>query len=408
MKILQLCKKFPYPLKDGESIAVTHLSRALNELGCEMTLLVMNTSKHYFDTTQLPSSFNHYKAIHSIDIDNHLKIKDAFLNLFSNDSYHVTRFISKEYNDKLIQLLQNNNYDVIQLETIYLSPYVDTIRKYSNAVISMRAHNVEHEIWERVTKNTAFLPKKWYLNHLTKKLRTYELEQLNKFDLFIPITQKDLSTFRSFGLNKKAVVTPIGLDSRDYHPNDRSYKRDLSLSFIGSLDWMPNIEGLKWFLEHIWGEISKVYPDLKLHIAGRNTPNWLMKLQRKNVIVHGEVNSAQKFINRHSVMIVPLHAGSGMRAKILEGMALGKVIITTSLGLEGIDANHRKEVLVADTAQEFIDSIGYCYKSNGSLIKMGKKALSLARKKYDNLASARELLGMYESFFIKEMEETHS
>ncbi len=401
MKVLQLCKKFPFPLKDGESIAVTHLSKGLHTLDCQITLLAMNTSKHFFNTRNLPENFDHYEAIHTVEIDNSIKYYDAFKNLFSSKSYHIERFVSQAYNNKLIEILQKEKFDVVQLETLYLAPYIDTIRKHSNALIAMRAHNVEHEIWERVTNQTAFLPKKWYLNSLTKKLKNYELDKMNHFDLLIPITEKDLKTYRSLGYSKKAVVTPIGLDTNDYLPNNKSYKQDISLSFIGSLDWMPNLEGLKWFLENIWDEINKRYPKLKFHVAGRNTPNWLMNLNKNNVIIHGEVNDAHKFINRHSVMVVPLHAGSGMRAKILEGMALGKVVITTALGLEGIDAQHQKEVLIANSANEFINCIDFCYQSNGSLGKIGQNALQLTKDKYDNLETAKKLLNTYKSLIAK-------
>ncbi len=405
MKILQLCKKFPFPLKDGESIAVTYLSKALNELGCEMTLLAMNTSKHYFNPRNLPECFDHYTSVHTVNVDNTVKPLAAFANLFSKDSYHIERFISNEFEEKLIALLQENNFDVIQLETLYLTPYIDTIRRYSNATISLRAHNVEHEIWERVTKHTSFLPKKWYLNHLTKKLKRFELEHLSQFDLLVPITEKDLNTFKSFGFDNKAVVTPIGLETKNYIPDNQSYKKDISLSFIGSLDWMPNLEGIKWFLDHIWDNLNVQYPNLKLHIAGRNTPSWLKKLNKNNVVVHGEVNDAHEFINDHSVMIVPLHAGSGMRAKILEGMALGKVVITTTLGLEGIEAEHKKEVLVADTAKEFQQCIDFCYQSNGSLGKIGQNALSLTQEKYDNIETAKHLMASYKSI-VQPMQPT--
>ena len=100
MKILQLCKKFPYPLKDGESIAVTYLSKALNKQGCEVTLLSMNTSKHHCNIEELPASYNQFKEIHVIDVDNSIKIAEAFLNLFTKKSYHVSRFISKDFEEK--------------------------------------------------------------------------------------------------------------------------------------------------------------------------------------------------------------------------------------------------------------------------------------------------------------------
>ncbi len=395
MKILQLCKKFPFPLKDGEAIAVTHLSKALHQLGAELTLLAMNTKKHFFDIKKLPEDFNHYRQIHFVPVDNELKFKDAFLNLFSEDSYHISRFVSDKYARFLTRLLQKNEYDIIQLETLYLAPYIPIIRQYSKATISMRAHNVEHEIWERVAQNTSFLPKRWYLNHLVKKLRRFEIEQLKAYDLLVAITERDLKTFQKLGYQGKAVVTPIGIDHRDYQPNMDSYHQELSVSFIGSLDWMPNQEGLQWFLEHVWQGLEKRFPKLTLHIAGRNTPDSIRRLDMPNVKVYGEVPDAGTFINQHSVMIVPLLSGSGMRAKIIEGMALGKVIVTTSLGLEGVDAAHQKEVLVADTVEEFIKCFQFCFESNGQLHKIGRSAQEFVVENYDSLSVARRLMEVY-------------
>ena len=145
-RILQLTKKFPFPLKDGESIAVTNLSQSLKVLDCEITLLSMNTIKHYLDIDSLPPSFDHYHEIYTVKLDNRVTPLGAFINLFSRESFHVNRFFFKAFRDKLTDLLHKNQYDVIQLETLYLAPYIDLIRKYSNAQVVMRSHNVEFEI----------------------------------------------------------------------------------------------------------------------------------------------------------------------------------------------------------------------------------------------------------------------
>ena len=402
MKILQLCKKFPFPLKDGESIAITNLSKALNELGCDVSLLCMNTKKHYFDARQLPESFNHYSSIHEVKLDNEIKLKDAFLNLFSNDSYHISRFVSKEFETALKRILRKNKFDIIQLETLYLAPYVPIIRKYSDAIISMRAHNVEHEIWERIAGNTEFLPKKWYLNHLTEKLKKYEVQHLNDYDLLIPITSRDLTKFRKMGYKNGVSVTPIGIDQEDYTPDFSSFGKELSISFIGSLDWMPNQEGLQWFLENVWPKAIKKFPNLSLHVAGRNCPQWMLNRNIKNVKFHGEVPCASTFINQHPIMVVPLLSGSGMRAKILEGMVLGRVVLTTKIGLEGINAQDKKEVLVADKVDEFIDAIEYCYSKKDNLYRIGHNALEFVNDNYDNLQIARKLAKTYKSYLEKE------
>jgi glycosyltransferase involved in cell wall biosynthesis len=401
MKILQLCKKFPYPLKDGESIAVTNLSRSFSALGAEVTLLAMNTTKHYFEFNETPEALQHYQNILTVDIDNRIKPISAFRNLFSSDSYHIQRFVSDRFARQLIQLLKVQEFDVVQLETLYLAPYISIIKKHSDALIAMRAHNVEHEIWKRITDNTTIAPKQWYLRHLTKKLAEYERNALKEYDILVAITKRDLETYRNMGFTKSGIVVPIGLNSDDYQPNYSSFSKPLSISFIGSLDWMPNQEGLKWFLDKVWDQLHSGYPGLELHIAGRNTPNWMYKLKKKNVVVHGEVPDAAAFINQHSMMVVPLLSGSGMRAKILEGMALGRVVLTTSLGLEGIQAKDSKEVLVADTPAAFLEKVKFCYAQNGTLDKIGRQALDLVQNEYDSRQIAQRLLKTYASFTVE-------
>lgn len=395
MKILQLCKKFPFPLNDGESIAVAYLAKAFEELGCSTSLLAMNTSKHWFDPSQLPPEFNYYQAIHTVDVDNQIRPTAALANLFSKRSYHIERFENQNFANKLIELLKNERFDVIQLETLYLTPYIPIIRQYSTALIALRAHNVEHEIWERVAANSTPL-KKWYLNTITPRLKKFEREQLNRVDLLIGITDRDVQQFVQIGLQKPAVVMPIGLDCRNYRADYSSYQRPLSLSFIGSLDWMPNAEGLDWFLKQVWKPLlSRQFPALQFHIAGRNTPDWLRNLQMPGVRVHGEVPDAADFINQHTIMVVPLLAGSGMRAKILEGMALGKVVLSTTIGLEGIPARAQQEVLIADNPEAFAKAVQWCYDQGPALERIGRKAQTFCVDHFDHLELARQLLSTY-------------
>lgn len=396
MRVLQLCKKFPYPVKDGESIAISYLARALADLGCEVTLLAMNTSKHRVDTGAVSlEHFAHYSAVHSVPVDNHIRPVAALRNLLSDRSYHIERFEHAAFAERLRKLLREEQFDVVQLETLYLAPYIPIIRENSRATVVLRAHNVEHEIWERIAANSNPV-KKWYLERITPRLKKYEIEQLAAYDLLAGITERDVAHFRRLGLRKPAVATPIGLDSRDYQPDPASFQRPLSLSFIGSLDWMPNLEGLRWFLDEVWQPLlAPRFPELTFHIAGRNTPEWLRRLAHDRVVVHGEVESATEFINQHSLMVVPLLSGGGMRAKILEGMALGKVALSTRIGMEGIAARHKKEALLADTPAEFAESIAWCYEQGAALAQIGDNARRLCTEQYDNLAGARRLLEAY-------------
>ncbi len=392
MKILQLCNKFPYPLKDGAAIAITYLAKAYNELGHEVTLLSMNTSKHWFEVADLPRDFDHYAAMHTAYVDNRIRPLPAFFNLFSSKSYHIDRFDDPAFAEKLTTILAQTPFDVVQLESLYLTPYLPLIRQFApQARVVLRAHNVEHEIWERVAENSNPL-KKWYLQQITPRLKQYEIQHLNAYDLVAAITERDAQHLRRLGLHQPVVVAPIGLDCRDYCPDDSSYRRPLSLSFIGSLDWMPNQEGLRWFLDEVWTPVlAPAFPELTFHIAGRTAPRWLRSLAVERVTFHGEVPSAPDFLNQHSVMVVPLLSGGGMRAKILEGMAVGKVVLSTRVGMEGIAAQHHRECLLADEPEEILAAVRWCYAQGEGLAEMGHRALEFCVENYDNLEVARRL-----------------
>ena len=391
MRILQLCKKFPFPLKDGESIAVTNLSKALHKSGCELVLLSMNTSKHYVDISRYKEGLSQYEEVHSIEIDNQVKPFKAFLNLFTSKSYHVTRFQSDAFSKKLKEILKAGTFDIILLETAFLAPYIPVIRKHSKASVIMRAHNVEHEIWERIASNTRFVPLKWYLKHSAQKLKRFELNVLNSYDFLVPISEVDLEKYRELGYANGAEAIPIGLDFDHYTPSPISLHSSLHMSFIGSLDWLPNYEGLVWFVKEIFPKIHKKFPDLQLHIAGRNRPEKVNLLKDESISIHGEVEDAKDFLNAYPIMIVPLKSGSGMRAKILEGMALGRVVITTSLGLEGISAKDKVQVLVANNAKEFVAAVQWCKDHPDRMIELTKAARKFVVEKYDHQHLASSL-----------------
>ncbi|NND34000.1 MAG: glycosyltransferase, partial [Saprospiraceae bacterium] len=300
MQILQLCKKFPYPLKDGESIAVTYMAKALHQLGHQVTLLAMNTTKHPVAVNRIRAKLPHYKSVHYTKLDNEVKPLHAFLNLFSSDSYNISRFDNEGFRKKLTSILKKNHFDIVQLESLYLAPYIDIIRGNTDAKIVLRAHNVEHEIWERMSANEPVALRRWYFDYSARKLRKYEIEQLGRVDQLLPISDLDKRKFKKLGYRGSSLAVPIGLDLDAVPFQSVKSNSPLSVSFIGSLDWMPNVEGLNWFLDQVWPHLNVIFPKLKLHIAGRNCPDWLMQLELKNVVVEGEVEDSRKFLNYHA------------------------------------------------------------------------------------------------------------
>lgn len=395
MKLLVLTKKFPFPLKDGESLAIHGLTKSLSELGCAVSLLAMNTSKHFFAGTDLPAEMGHYRAVRTVNVDNQISPIDAISNLVRGTSYHISRFHQASYHAALEQWLQEEDFDIVQLETLYLAPYIRTIRLNSGAQVVMRSHNVEHEIWERCSSNISFAPKRWYLRHITRQLRDYERSQLNQYDLLLPITQRDKKKFERLGSRGRTYVLPIGLETQCGPPRYESYGSPPNLHFIGSLDWLPNLEGLQWFLNSVWPLIHARCPEVEFHIAGRNMPHSIRQLEMANVVIHGEVESSCDFVSSHSISIVPLLSGGGMRAKILEAMSLGRVIVTTTVGLEGIKARNRRDLFIADTPEQFAAVIEECGQRGRKLEAIGRNAYAAFSRYYDRRVLARELMDTY-------------
>lgn len=395
LKILQLCKKFPWPVKDGETLAVEALAGALAREGAAISLLAMNTSRHYFQKAAgaaWPKEMAHYREIHAVPVDNRISPAGAFLNLFSSDAYHIARFRSAAFEDALKTLLSSQTFDVCILETLYLAPYIPIIKKYSRAKIAMRAHNVEHEIWQRIAHNLKPGPKRYYLRYLVKKLRRYESEMLAHYDLLAAITERDLEIFRAMGFTGNGIILPAGLDPDHYPFADRLPEGPFSLGFIGSLDWAPNIEGLRRFLNESWPLLHPHFPDLTLEIAGRNAPAWLQGLRTPGVRVLGEVDDAKAFIRKHHLMIAPLYAGGGIRVKILEAMALGTVTLNTTLALEGIPASDRNEALIADTPEALLQQLRFAIRHPEALQAIATRARHLIETEFDRQRLAKRLI----------------
>ena len=397
MKILQLCKKFPFPVRDGETVAVSNLARALTDNGAEVTLLAMNTAKHHFSGPVPAAVYDIYKHVDMVDVDNRIKPLHAFANLFSRKSYHISRFESAAFSNRLKTLLEDDPYDIILLETLYLAPYLPVIRENTSAPVVLRSHNVEFLIWERLAAQERFLPKKWYLAYLAGKLRNYECTRLHDFDCILPISQQDAEVFRQTGWRGPGFVLPVVINAEEYKPNLKVFGKPASFSFIGSLDWGPNIEGLQWFLERVWRFYRNQLKGASFHIAGRNGPEWLFGLQDPGVSFYGEVPSAAEFMNQHSVLLVPLLSGSGMRVKIIEGMALGRIVITTSIGLEGIPATDGQQVLIADTPDEFLAKMKFCREGSEELVEIGIRAREFVRHHYDRRELGRRLLQKFKN-----------
>jgi glycosyltransferase involved in cell wall biosynthesis len=394
MNILQLTNRIPFPLNDGGNLAVHAVTEGFLQAGVSLSMLAMNTTRHWVDINTLPALYKQMQHFRSVTVDNRVKPLDAFLNLFKGSSYNIDRFISKEYNRELIDMLQKEHFDIIHLESLFLVPYIKTIRKYSKAKVVIRQHNIEFRIWERLAAQAKNPLKKTYLNLLAERLRKFELEHINDYDLIVPISEKDEKAYVTLGAKQPLFLHPFGIDIEKipYQPSDTL---PVSLYHIGAMDWLPNQESVNWLLEKVMPLINERLPETKLYLAGRNMPEHYVQQKWKNVAVLGEVPDAAAFERDKSILVVPLLSGGGVRIKIFQAMAMGKTVITTSIGVEGIAAENNKEVFIADTPENFARKIIEIVQHPELIQQTGIAARKLIQEKYSRTLLIKDLLGRY-------------
>lgn len=392
MKVLQLCNKPPYPSVDGGTMAMDSITSGLLCEGCEVKVLTVETDKHPVRRELIPAEYLKQTGLESVYVDLRVKPLPAIFAMLCGESYHVKRYVSEAFAAKLREILEKESFDIVHVESIFLTPYVPLIRKYSDAKIILRAHNVEHLIWRQVAQSCTNSLKRWYLKHLSLTLRAYELEHLNDYDGVVCITKNDAEVFRQAGCRKPVVSIPFGIDPGEV-PNVE-VEPD-SLFHIGAMDWLPNQESIRWMLEEVWPVVHREVPQAKLYLAGRKMPSQWMNATIEGVSVIGEVPDAMYFIGSKKINVVPLLSGSGIRVKIIEAMSIGKTVITTTVGAQGIDYTDGENILIADTPEQFARQIKRCLDDDAFCSRVGEAAAQLVADQYDRKKLAEELIEFY-------------
>ena len=392
MKVLQLCNKPPYPPVDGGTMAMHSITEGLLSRGCEVKVLTVETDKHPLQKECIDDAYRKATRIESVYVDLGVKAIPAGVALLCGESYHVKRYVSNDFAHALRTILEAEEFDVVHVESIFLTPYVPLIRKYSKAQVILRAHNVEHLIWRRVAQSCGNPVKRWYLKHLSLTLRAYELEHLNDYDGVVCITHNDADYFRANGCRKPVTCIPFGvkpveMPQVEVEPN--------SLFHIGAMDWIPNQESVRWLIDEVWPVVHREVPQARLYLAGRKMPQQWMDAQIEGITVVGEVPDALQFIGSKQINVVPLLSGSGIRVKIIEAMSVGKTVITTAMGAQGIDYTDGKDLIVANTPQEFAQQIKRCLTDGEYCRSVGAAAARLIAEHYNEEVLADKLIEFY-------------
>ncbi len=398
MKVLQLCHRVPYPPSDGGSIAMHQITEGLLNNGISVKVLALSPVLLETDTEQISEAYARQTGFEYVSINTQVQHFPALINLFTRKSYNIERFRSPQMEEAIRRILMHDRYDIIQLEGLYLTPYIPLIRSLTNTPLLFRSHNIEHFIWLRLARATRHPLKKFYLQLLANRLQKYENNIIHEVDGLVAISDKDKDFFLNKGFTGPSVVIPVGMPA--ISPADKTpVKEHHSVFHLGSMDWRPNQEGIIWFLKKVWPLVASQRADIKFYLAGKRMPGFFHQYANDQVVVVGEVADALQFLLSKNVMVVPLLSGGGMRVKIIEGMAVSKTIISTTIGAEGIGCTHDKHIYLADRPEEMARWIIHCIDNPDEADKIGKQARSFALENYSMERIIKKLIAFYKGFY---------
>jgi len=372
-----LTPRLPWPPIDGGRIAMGRLAEGLMHAGAEVAILSLNPRKHRAQVVAMPV------PVEAVEIDT------SRIGWPRSTPFIVSRFVSRAFREAVRAAMRRFQPDVVQIESPFLLPYVDVVRAESNARIALRSLNVEFRIWEGLAANERNPLRRFAIRRVAASLRKYEVRHLNTVDAMVPIAATDADDFRALGCTRPLHVVPCGITLSDVVSPETG-----TVGFIGSLDFRPNQEAVRWIIDELWPRV----PNARLFIAGSGAPDWLRDLARgHNIEFLGEVADAQAFLRRMSVVIAPLFAGGGMRIKVLEAMALAKPIVATTLGAGGIEVENGRDILIADEVTSFAEAVNRLLRDPETATRIGNAARQTVRDRYDNDTLARGLLCFYDA-----------
>lgn len=301
--------------------------------------------------------------------------------LLSPVPYSISKYCLPEVARSLRELTSSETYDVLVCDFILPARLIPWSLPCPKVIFT---HNVETQIWKRhveVTKNPFWKLVAW---REYRTMKNYEKWYLPLADHVLAVSAIDRKSLSKWVDSNKVTVMPTGVDVEYFSPSKDEVEPN-SLVFSGAMDWIPNQEGVLYFMKRILPLIRNEIPGTTLTIVGRNPSDKLQNVAREcGVKVTGRVDDIRPFVRNAAVYVVPLRVGSGTRLKIFEAMAMGKAIVSTTLGAEGLPVIDGQNILLADTPEEF-----------------GRKVIELLRNPDERShlgAAARHLVAQHHSW----------
>jgi glycosyltransferase involved in cell wall biosynthesis len=279
----------------------------------------------------------------------------AFKSIFKINPLTVNLFKSKDIGNMVAKLVTDIKIDVVHYDTISLCEYMN----HSGSVAKiLNHHGVESFMVRRRANNEQNLIKKLYLLVESYKLRKYEERYCHKFFINITVSQDDKLMLKKISPLSRIEVVENGVDI-NFFKQRNNHNNTNRLIFAGRMDQYSNVDAIMQFCKNVWPLVKEIFPNMRFSIIGNNPPQKLLQMARNDerIEVLGYVDDVRPYFAGATMSICPVRDGGGTRLKILDAMAMGMPIISTTIGCEGIDVSPGKNVLIADTPEEFVESI---------------------------------------------------
>jgi len=403
MKILWISHILPYPPKGGVTQRSYNLIQEVSKRN-EVFLFAIN-QRAWLPTEQevLKAKVEFERFCNLVKIFELPSDKSKFAwyklvikSLFKKDGYTVNWTKLNKIVIKLKKFFDDHRVDVVHFDTIGLAYYERYIPKGIFKVLNH--HNIESLMMLRRAKNEKNLIKKIYFYIEGIKLREYEKKMCPLFNINLVVSDLDKERLLSIIPDLNIDIIPNGVDINYFKPLKINFKKK-NIIFAGSLDWYPNDDAVIYFIKDIWPIIKKRYQTVTFTIIGRNPSNRVRKLVEKDAFLRltGFVDDVRPFFNEAEVYVCPIRDGGGTKLKLLDAMAMGKAIVTTRVGAEGLDVENERHVVIADDPKNFALQISRLFENPSFGEYLGKNARQLVEDKYSWEIIGKKLNNIYSS-----------
>jgi len=315
---------------------------------------------------------------------------DAMRHLVNAFPYAAGKYRSDEYAGRVQHLLQHGRFDVMVAD--FLPPVVNLPKSIPVPAV-LFTHNVEAEIWRRHAETASNPLSRMLLKQQWRRMLRFEREALTRFDLVLAVSETDRDTFARLypgALRRPVHVVQTGVDTAYFTPMP-GRERSRHLVFTGSMDWLPNEDGMLYFVRDILPRIRAAEPEITLSIVGRTPTPAVQRLAAGNGIeVTGRVDDVRPHVAAAAVYVVPLRIGGGTRLKIFEAMSMAKAVVSTAIGAEGLPITPGRDIVVADEPAAFADAVVQLLRDPEKRQRIESAARDLVVQHYDWAAVTRD------------------